>query len=288
MGYGVFEIGLRHERTNSFRITVFETTGLFAALAWLKHANARDHHIYIRPAHPHGLILIDDLAPCSLPTLKRDGLEPAAVIETSPGNYQAWIKLLPVPLGLPHPLATHIAKLLASRYRGDSGSADWRHFGRLAGFTNRKPPYRDSRGYHPYVLIHEWPGHMATMASALLNEAHHSLIVPKEAPAPANPNAVCETVSPNPGTRPLLSPQELYQRVRDQIFSRCRGAPWIANPDWSRMDFMIAQNLQREGHTFQEIWQALLLGSPALAKRKADHSEDYLHLTLAKALGEPT
>lgn len=286
MGYDLCEVGLRNELTGAFRTIVFETTGVFAALAWLKHANAHNHHIYIRPAVAHGLILIDDLAVCSLRALKRDGLEPAAVIETSPGNYQAWIKLSSAPLGLSRPLATHLAKLLASRYRGDPGSADWRHYGRLAGFTNRKPQYRNDRGYHPYVLIHEWSGQLATMAPALLDEARRSLLVSKEKPAPANPSTAAKITPPNPGPRPHLSPRKLYQRAMDQIFSRCREAPWIAHPDWSRMDFMIVQNLHRDGYNLQEIRQALLLGSPALATRKANHREDYLRRTLAKALGD--
>ncbi|MDJ0842242.1 MAG: DNA-primase RepB domain-containing protein [Acidobacteriota bacterium] len=111
MDCGVFEIGWRHERTGSFRQTVFKPANLLSALSLLKHVNARGHHIYIRPAGPHGLILPDDLARDALGTLKQDGLPPAAVIETSPGNYQAWIKFLPAPHGLPHAPATQLARL---------------------------------------------------------------------------------------------------------------------------------------------------------------------------------
>jgi len=297
MGYGIYEIGLRHERTGIFRRNVFETRGVFSALSWLKHANARDHHVYIRPAVAHGLILLDDLTECSLRALKGDGLEPAAVIETSAGNYQAWIKLLPIPLGLDHSLATQVAKLLASRYRGDPNSADWRHYGRLAGFTNRKPEHLDTRGFHPYALIHEWSGLLAPMAPMLLEEARHSLAIFKEMPTSTDPKAAGEaaaTCSKAPAeathsdarARSLSSSQELYRQAMDRIFTRCRGASWIANPDWSRMDYMIAQDLRRDGYTYQEIEQALLLGSPGLETRKRGHRGDYLRRTLAKALGD--
>src|SRR5262249_21638673 len=41
----------------------------------------------------------------------------------------------------------------ASRFGGDPGSADWRHFGRLSGFTNRKERHRLTNGLFPFVRI---------------------------------------------------------------------------------------------------------------------------------------
>ena len=49
---------------------------------------------------------------------------------------------------------------------------------------------------------------------------------------------------------------------------------------------MIVQDLRRDGYTYQEIEQALLLGSPRLEARKKGHREDYLRRTLGKALGD--
>jgi hypothetical protein len=43
---------------------------------------------------------------------------------------------------------------LADKFGGDRGAADWRHYGRLAGFTNRKQKYRDQEtGLHPFVKL---------------------------------------------------------------------------------------------------------------------------------------
>ena len=44
---------------------------------------------------------------------------------------------------------------MAARYGGDPNSIDWRHFGRLAGFTNRKPQYVDKAERYPFVKIDE-------------------------------------------------------------------------------------------------------------------------------------
>ena len=43
--------------------------------------------------------------------------------------------------------STRAAKELARRFGGDPSSADWRHFGRLAGFTNQKPKRRLSERF---------------------------------------------------------------------------------------------------------------------------------------------
>jgi hypothetical protein len=49
------------------------------------------------------------------------------------------------------------ARALAQKYNGDLGAADWRHFGRLAGFTNRKGKYK-AEGLFPFVRLHQSNG----------------------------------------------------------------------------------------------------------------------------------
>ena len=70
--------------------------------------------------------------------MKRSGFSPALVVETSPGNFQAWVKH---PRKLDSELGTAAARALAEKFGGDTGAADWRHYGRLAGFANRKAKY---------------------------------------------------------------------------------------------------------------------------------------------------
>jgi hypothetical protein len=98
--------------------------------------------------------------------MKRAGYSPAAVIETSPGNFQAWLKH---PEQLSKELGTAAARKLAERFGGDPGAADWRHFGRLAGFTNRKRAYRNAEtGLHPFVKLIEAPGTVYAEAERFL------------------------------------------------------------------------------------------------------------------------
>jgi len=86
--------------------------------------------------------------------MKTDGFRPALVVETSPGNFQAWLKHS---RRLSKELSTAAARALAREYKGDLGAADWRHFGRLAGFTNRKEKYK-SDGLFPFVLLRQANG----------------------------------------------------------------------------------------------------------------------------------
>jgi hypothetical protein len=137
---------------------------VLARLPLLKSHNARGAHIYVRPAGEHRFTVLDDLSLDSVRRLKSDGYEPCAVVETSTGNFQAWLKHDDV---YPARLSTFIAQGLAARYHGDPNAADWRRFGRLPGFTNCKPKYRRPDGLFPFVLLREATGQQYGRAAFL-------------------------------------------------------------------------------------------------------------------------
>jgi len=57
-----------------------------------------------------------------------------------------------------------LARSLAWQYGADPASAEWRHLGRLAGFTNRKPARRQGHGLPPWVrVVWQSPGTMAAV-----------------------------------------------------------------------------------------------------------------------------
>ena len=115
-----------------------------AALGWLRRENARGAHIFVRPHGAHALSLIDDLNAERIDRMTDHGFQPAVVIETSPGNFQVWLNHGQIISD--RTFSTQAAKELARRFGGDPSSADWRHFGRLAGFTNQKPKRRLQTG----------------------------------------------------------------------------------------------------------------------------------------------
>lgn len=136
MGCDRHEIGLRHAVRGAMFLREWTSAEIKHAVPWMKRMNWQDNDIYVRPLGSVGLVLVDDLTEAKVTQLARDGLAPAVVVETSPSNFQTWVRVSEVPIA--EEVATAAARILAERYGGDSNSADWRHFGRLAGFTNRK------------------------------------------------------------------------------------------------------------------------------------------------------
>jgi hypothetical protein len=97
--------------------------------------------------------------------MKAEGFEPAVVVETSPNNFQAWLNHGQV---LEATLSTHAAKHLAERFAGDLSSADWRHFGRLAGFTNPKRERQLPSGMRPFARLRSAKGRVYSNAAEFL------------------------------------------------------------------------------------------------------------------------
>ena len=151
----IYDLGILSDRGMLPGLSNLPAETVRSRLSLLKAHNARGAHIYIRPAGEHRFTVLDDLKSDSVARLAADGLEPCAVVETSLGNFQAWLKHDDV---YPAPLSTFIAQTLAKRYDADPNAADWRRFGRLPGFTNCKPKYRKDNGLFPYVLLRSAAG----------------------------------------------------------------------------------------------------------------------------------
>lgn len=145
---------------------------IMSFIGWLRHENSAGAHIYIRPAGPHALTLIDDLTREGIERMSAEGCEPTIVVETSLGNFQAWLKHAEV---LDERVSTAVAKELAARFGGDPSSADWRHFGRLAGFTNQKPARRLSSGLAPFVLLRQASGKAFALSAEIVDAVRRQL-----------------------------------------------------------------------------------------------------------------
>jgi hypothetical protein len=169
MDVKAFEIGLfdPNAAQGAMLPRVWDAGTLLRSVSWLRLKNAEGRNIYIRPAGEHSLSLLDDASFQVIERLKSEGFAPAVVLETSPGNFQAWLHHGQI---LPKCISTLAARLLASRFGGDLASADWRHYGRLAGFTNRKDKYRKTDGTFPYVRLHEATGAVYPKAVTFLAE----------------------------------------------------------------------------------------------------------------------
>ena len=157
----VFELGLFRlagvaaRRDSEMLPRAWDSETLLRSIPWLRLENMRGRNIYIRPQGEHHLSLVDDLSNLAIDRMKAEGFEPAAIVETSPRNFQAWLNHGE---RLPREVSTTAARALASRFDGDTKAADWRHFGRLAGFTNQKDKHRQPNGLFPFVRLIESTG----------------------------------------------------------------------------------------------------------------------------------
>jgi len=142
-----YEIGLYDHVEDKMLPRAFTERQIIHSIAWLKKMNTDGRSVFIRPEGSQGFIFFDDLSRSSIDELTLAGLEPAIVIESSPANYHGWIRVSLEPIE--SAIATLIAKKIAIDFGGDKDSADWRHFGRLAGFTNQKNKHIQKNGQKP-------------------------------------------------------------------------------------------------------------------------------------------
>jgi hypothetical protein len=95
------------------------------------------------------------------------------------------------------------AKLLAERYGGDPGGADWRHFGRLAGFTNPKPSRRLASGLAPFARLLDASGQVYRQAPVFIAGVKAALAGEGVMVVGGEPDRVGEGAPELPPIRPL-------------------------------------------------------------------------------------
>src|SRR5712692_5693704 len=168
------------------------------AVGFLRRRNREGCDIYIHPYAQDrnaGYILLDlDRAdPNLVHTMRANGHQPCVVVQTSPGHLKAWVQVSPTPLE--PATATEIGRQLARLYGGDLASTDWRHLGRLAGFTNQKPTRRQPSGYAPWVKVLHAQSGLALRGASLVEQAQRHLS--SVAPAPQQISPLDSDVFPN-------------------------------------------------------------------------------------------
>ena len=275
MGCDRYDIGIRDAASGKMMNREWTPQEVQQNAAWLKRMNAQGNDVYIRPAEQerHGLVLVDDLSNDDIEAMKIEGREPALVIETSPKNFQVWVKVAD---SVPADQRGAIAQQLANEYDADKASADSRHYGRLAGFTNRKDKYSSRQGYQPWVLCRESSGKAATAGPDLVQQVTQELDAKAQKLEQGRRLEVIETAV-----------QQGRRSVADEYKSEMRGLLKRFGDDLSKCDFIAAMNLAEKGRGTHEIAQAMAEFSPELATRKKGHEDDYINRTMQKVMELP-
>lgn len=255
-----------------------------ATVRFLRVRNREGCDVYIQPfaaEHNPGYILVDldDAGTAVVEIMRSQGHDPCVVLQTSPGNLQAWVQVSATPIQ--PAVASRIGKQLADIYGGDPASTDWRHLGRLAGFTNQKPHRRNWRGHAPWVKVLHAHAGLATQGAALLRTAQHRLGSPSNlAPSPRLPLAAAAHPDAAVTTTTAAATQ-----IYTSWLHRLRILERFPQPDWSIADKWIAKALLRRGTPAPQVAAILRSGSPEFP-RQHSHPDDYLRRTLACAARE--
>jgi hypothetical protein len=228
---------------------------------------------------------LDHARPYVLEDMRIHGHEPCVVLQTSPGHLQAWVRVSTTPLQ--PALATMLGRILAERYGGDRASTDWRHLGRLAGFSNLKPAICELTGVAPTVQILHAEPVLASAAQPSLEAAEKWLerfgpqaITPRVvAPTASSPHTHDEQGANVPRT---AITREGATAVYQRWVQRWRIRERFPRPDWSIVDLWLASKLLAQHTSPSQVMEILRLGSPDFPRNHGD-PEDYLRRTLARA-----
>jgi hypothetical protein len=175
---------------------------------------------------------------------------------------------------------TQAAKHLAAVLGADPNSADHAHFGRLAGFTNRKPE-RAIEGRPPFVMIDQADGQrIAQSGPVIVREALASLAAERQKQMIGEVKAAAEKL-PQPARAWAKRASDLGQWYA--VFVKGLEGRFGADFDASRADWMAATALIGKGYDVDSVADAIAKHSPGAKERKGADLEDYVVATAGKA-----
>jgi hypothetical protein len=295
MGCEFFTVGIHSQEKGQMMNRNFSYDEVIKSIPFLKRMNVTGNNIYVKPdsqKEQHSLILIDDIKPDALADLEKKGLPPVLFLQTSPNNCQAWVKMKDK--AIEPNVRTHIAKAIATDYGADSNSADFDHYGRLAGFTNQKPKYM-TNGKFPFVQLSKATKAVAeptvsaayeTKARVRLNE-EYELTQKAIEKTKKEVEEISKFEVSGKGEGALIqnksNPDDFFNAMAQTIKDKYKS-----NLDVSAMDFRIVTAMLVKGFPDASIKGAVVRNSPDLIERKGTHAineggRDYVDLTLLAA-----
>ena len=262
MACDYFDIGILRPDGRMLLREAWTVRQIEEAIQRLRRENARGAHIFVRPHGAHALSLVDDLGVDAIARMTDAGFQPALVVETSPQNFQVWLNHGRT---LDRNMSSCAAKELAKRFGGDLSSADWRHFGRLAGFTNRKPERLLPNGLAPFVRLRQCEGRIYDAAHEFLEEVKS--LAEKAAAERANGTTSRSTSNENP----VRSLAEFHGNPR-------------YDGDLHRADMAWALHAASRGLSEQQIRDEILHCRDLSKKGRIQRQLSYAERTAIKAL----
>ena len=260
-------INLGKSRTEGEHERFYTATEVLELLPTLAYRNAQGYNVFITPipdAMEH-FILIDDIK--NMEAVKE--YHPSLILQSSPKSQQALLKVS----------SNFTSEELNGYFRklnnelGDPKITGVIHPLRLAGFTNRKPKYKDSRGYFPFVSIIESAGGYSEKATSELSKFTLEIVQSvKEI------RKLTDSVNVNRNSKPKID--DGLKRYAMQFYAI---AARNGEQDLSRTDYALVRKLTENGRTEQEIATTLETCSPAIYERHKGQVDGYISRTIEAA-----
>lgn len=223
-------------------------------------------------------ILIDDMNREKLDRLIRDGYQPAAVLESSLGNYQAIVTVTKLGTAHDKDVGNRLSDALNREY-GDPKLSGAIHPHRAPGYENRKPKHRREDGSYPLVRL----------LKAERRECAKALALTQQIDAEYQRQAAVKAQQPERRAKPALDAAELaaasgsvidaYQRHYHDVLNllKRQGGGEV---DLSRVDSMIAVRMRVTGHDQGAIEGAIRHCARSIrANDEGRDWNDYAHRT---------
>lgn len=232
----------------------FTPAELAQRTAEMQRLQHRGENLYYTPlSEKHHHVLVDDMDRSKLDRLIADGYKPAAVLESSAGNYQAIITVSKQGTAFDREVGNRLAEQLNREY-GDPKLSGCVHPHRAPGYENRKPKHEREDGSYPEVRLLKAERRECgkTLELARMIEADYAQRAAKQAPEAGQRPAVAAMV---PGNG--ISLEQVYDAHRADILARQKGAV-----DFSRLDSMIALRMRATEYDRGTIQAAIRDGAP--------------------------
>ena len=265
MGAKLYEIGVK--TTQSMIKREWNLEQVLKFVPWLKRENAKGAEILVRPAgkNNQGLTLVDGMNRSQIDAMKRNGAEPAVIIETSPERFQSWIKFTDQPLTEHTTIA--LSKAFAKEYGLGVDHGTGSDFGRLAGFLNQEPELKTARGHNPRVLCIESEGQQASRGQFMVDTMNN--VIEKQ-------NAEIESKRrlkrAHERTEGYFSDKLVHRYQKD--FNECLEG-LNRRIDQTTLDTMICIRMAKSGIRAQDIAETLQKASPEAPLRQAAGDTQY-------------
>lgn len=200
-----------------------------------------------------------------LERLIKDGYQPAVILESSPGSYQAIINVPKLGKAHDREIAIRLTRMLNATY-GNPALSGGVHPHRAPGYENRNPQQRREDGSYPEVLLIHAARQECARALALSRQIEAEC--QREAARKAREPVQMADPGFEPGT-PIGDGIAAYQRHYRDILKTLAGGP----VDLSRVDSMIAVRMRLTGHSQAAIEDAIRECAPRI--REKDEGRDW-------------